>query len=74
MSAILAQPAVRERALAFSKGREREKARGVRLGCKPKLTPHQQREAVKRRDAGEALADIARSYNMSHSTISRLAV
>ncbi|MBV8096437.1 MAG: helix-turn-helix domain-containing protein, partial [Acetobacteraceae bacterium] len=37
-------------------------------------TPHQQREAIKRRDAGETLADIARSYNVSHSTISRLAV
>ena len=57
-----------------AEGRERAKARGVRLGRKPKLTPHQQREAVKRRDAGETLADIARSYNVSHSTISRLAV
>jgi DNA invertase Pin-like site-specific DNA recombinase len=33
-------------------GRERAKARGVKLGRKPKLTPHQQREAVKRRDQG----------------------
>ena len=57
-----------------AEGRERAKARGVRLGRKPKLTPHQQREAVKRRDAGETLADIAHSYNVSHSTISRLAV
>ena len=56
-----------------AEGRERAKARGVRLGRKPKLTPHQQREAIKRRDAGETLADIARSYNVSHSTISRLA-
>ena len=57
-----------------AEGRERAKARGVRLGRKPKLTPHQQQEAVERRDAGETLADIARSYNVSHSTISRLAV
>jgi len=57
-----------------AEGRERAKARGVRLGRKPKLTPHQQQEAIKRRDAGETLADIARSYNVSHSTISRLAV
>jgi DNA invertase Pin-like site-specific DNA recombinase len=55
-----------------AEGRERAKARGVRLGRKPKLTSHQQREAVKRRDTGETLADIARSYNVSHSTISRL--
>ena len=57
-----------------AEGRERAKARGVRLGRKPKLTPHQQREAIKRRDAGETLADIARSYNVSHSTMSRLTV
>ena len=29
-----------------SEGRERAKARGVKLGRKPKLTPHQQREAA----------------------------
>jgi hypothetical protein len=35
-------------------------------------TGHQRREALARRDAGEVLTDIARSYNVSHSTISRL--
>ena len=53
-------------------GRERAKARGIKMGRKPKLTPHQQREAIKRRDHGEPMRDIARSYNVSHSTISRL--
>jgi DNA invertase Pin-like site-specific DNA recombinase len=53
-------------------GRERARARGVVMGRKPKLTPHQQREALARRDAGETLMDIARSFNVSHSTISRL--
>jgi DNA invertase Pin-like site-specific DNA recombinase len=54
-------------------GWERAKARGVKLGRRPKLTPHQQQEAIKRRASGnETLADIARSYNVSHSTISRL--
>jgi len=54
-------------------GRARAKANGVKLGRKPKLTPHQQREAIKRRDGGkETLGEIARSYNVSHSTISRL--
>jgi DNA invertase Pin-like site-specific DNA recombinase len=53
-------------------GRERAKARGVILGRKPKLTAHQRREAIARREAGEVLTDIARSYNVSHSTISRL--
>src|SRR5829696_6541303 len=53
-------------------GRERAKERGVRLGRKPKLTAHQRREALARRDAGEPLAEIARSYDVHHSTISRL--
>jgi DNA invertase Pin-like site-specific DNA recombinase len=53
-------------------GRERAKARGVRLGRKRKLTPHQIREALARRKAGEPLTEIGRSYNVSHSTISRL--
>jgi hypothetical protein len=43
------------------------------FGRRPKLTPHQQAEARRRRDSGkETLADIARSYNVNHSTISRL--
>jgi DNA invertase Pin-like site-specific DNA recombinase len=54
-------------------GRARAKARGVKLGRKPKLTPHQQREALRRRDElGEPVREIARTYNVSHSTISRL--
>jgi DNA invertase Pin-like site-specific DNA recombinase len=53
-------------------GRQRAKDRGVRLGRKPKLTAHQKREALARRNAGEALAEIARSYDVHHSTISRL--
>jgi DNA invertase Pin-like site-specific DNA recombinase len=55
-----------------SEGRARAKANGQSLGRRPKLTPHQQSEAIKRRDRGEALGDIARSYNVSPSTISRL--
>jgi DNA invertase Pin-like site-specific DNA recombinase len=54
-------------------GQERAKARGVGLGRKPKLTLYQQREAIRRRDVdGETLADIARTYKASRSTISRL--
>jgi len=53
-------------------GRERAKAKGVRLGRRPKLTVHQKREALARREAGEPLTEIGRSYNVSHSTISRL--
>jgi DNA invertase Pin-like site-specific DNA recombinase len=55
-----------------TEGRTRAQARGVRFGRKPKLTAHQQQEALARKAAGEALVDIARSYAVSHSTISRL--
>ena len=56
-----------------SEGRERAKAQGVKMGRKPKLTDHQKREAIKRRDRGEeTLAEIGRSYNVSGWTISRL--
>jgi DNA invertase Pin-like site-specific DNA recombinase len=53
-------------------GRKRAQARGVKLGRKPALTQHQRAEAVARKDAGEARVEIARTYNVSHSTISRL--
>jgi hypothetical protein len=36
----------------------------------PRATAHP--EGIARRDAGEALVHIARSYNVSHPTISRL--
>jgi DNA invertase Pin-like site-specific DNA recombinase len=53
-------------------GRHRAMAAGVRFGRKPKLSPLQQVEAIARREAGEARSAIARSYNVSNSTISRL--
>jgi DNA invertase Pin-like site-specific DNA recombinase len=44
------------------------------MGRKPKLTPHQQKEAKQRVAAGkETLREIARTYNLHNSTISRLA-
>jgi DNA invertase Pin-like site-specific DNA recombinase len=55
-----------------SEGRERAKARGVHMGRPPKLDAHQRREAVKRREAGETLTDIARTYGVSYMTIGRL--
>jgi len=55
-----------------AEGRKQAQARGVRFGRKLKLTPHQYKEALSRREAGEMLAEIGRSYNVSHSTISRL--
>ena len=56
-----------------SEGRERAKARGVKMGRPHKLTPHQRQEILRRKENGEALREIARSYNVHNSTISRLA-
>src|SRR5258707_15406863 len=53
-------------------GRRRAMANGRRFGRKPKLSAFQIEEALRRRDAGEALTEIAKSYGVSHSTISRL--
>lgn len=53
-------------------GRERAVANGVVMGRKLKLNPHQRREALARRAAGELLRDIAKTYNVAHSTIARL--
>jgi len=55
-----------------NEGRARAMAEGTRFGRKPKLTKHQAREALKRVAAGEPLREIALSYAVDHSTISRL--
>jgi DNA invertase Pin-like site-specific DNA recombinase len=48
------------------------KAKGVQYRRKPKLTRHQAREAQKRLTEGQTQRSIARSYNVSQATISRL--
>ena len=55
------------------KGRIRAKARGVLFGRKPKLTHYQRQEVLSRLAGGETQADIARSYAVDRSMISRLA-
>ena len=75
MITILGGLAEFERTLILARtgeGRTRAMARGVRFGRKPKLTAFQVAEAIRRREAGEAMTDIGRSYGVSHSTISRL--
>src|SRR3954452_12393534 len=57
-----------------ARGRADAKAKGVKFGRKPILTPHQQREAQKRIAEGETQRSVARSYNVSQSTISRSSV
>jgi DNA invertase Pin-like site-specific DNA recombinase len=77
MITVLGGLAEFERSLILARtgdGRARAQARGVRFGRKPKLTAHQAAEAMARRQAGEALANIGRSFNVSHSTISRLGI
>jgi len=56
-----------------AEGRSRAKARGQHFGRPPKLTPQQQREARQRRAEGESLKELAKSYHVGNSTISRLA-
>ena len=53
-------------------GRKLAKARGIKMGRRPKLTDHQKREALQRREADEPTREFARRYNVSHSTTSRL--
>ena len=53
-------------------GRKRAMAAGVKFGRKPKLTPHQANEAIRRIDAGESQPAVARLFNVDQSTISRL--
>ena len=72
---ILAGVAEFERELILARtneGRVRALAEGKRFGRRPKLTKHQAREALKRVEAGEPLREIALSFNVDHSTISRL--
>ena len=52
-------------------GRKRVMARGVKFGRKPKLSDFQRKEALKHA-AGETLAEIATSYAVAISMISRL--
>ena len=49
-----------------TEGRDRAKANGVKMGRPPKLTAHQKKEAIKRRDHGEeTLAEIGRAITSS---------
>src|ERR1700686_1570664 len=56
-----------------AEGRNRAKARGQHMGRPPKLTPQQRKEARQRRAEGATLKELAKSYNVGRTTISRLA-
>ena len=75
LSTLLAAIAEFERELIrepTGEGRKRAKARGVRFGRPSVLTPHQRTEVLARLAEGDSCADIARSYNVDRSTISRI--
>ena len=76
MITVLGGLAEFERHLILSRtaeGRVRAKARGVKFGRRPKLTKYQRDEARARLAQGETLSAVARSFGVSHITISRLA-
>ena len=55
-----------------AEGRSRAQKRGQHMGRPPKLTDAQKAEARRRWAAGATLAELARSYDVGKSTISRL--
>ena len=75
LSTLLAAIAEFERDLIRERtgeGRKRAMAKGIKFGRKLKLSDFQRKEALKRRAAGETLAEIAKSYAVDISMISRL--
>jgi DNA invertase Pin-like site-specific DNA recombinase len=72
MLTVLGSPAEFERELIRTRtgeGREQANARG---DPRSQTQADQWREAIARREAGEVLTEIARSYNVSNGMISRL--
>ena len=53
-------------------GRAQAKARGVKFGRRPALTPHQQSEALQRLAAGDTQRTVAALLGVDQATISRL--
>jgi DNA invertase Pin-like site-specific DNA recombinase len=75
LSTLLAAIAEFERDLIRERtgdGRRRAMAQGVKFGRKRKLSEFQRAEAIRRRNDGETLAEIAKSYAVDISMISRL--
>lgn len=53
-------------------GRAAARERGVKMGRKPKMTAHQRKRADQMMAEGMSLREIAREFNVHHTTISRL--
>jgi DNA invertase Pin-like site-specific DNA recombinase len=76
MTTLLAGIAEFERSLIKARtdvGIKRAREAGIRFGRPPKLTKHQQEQALKLLDTGEPQSAVARLLNCDQSTISRLA-
>jgi DNA invertase Pin-like site-specific DNA recombinase len=76
MVTVLGGLAEFERSLIRSRtdvGIKRAREAGIRFGRPPKLTKHQQEQALRLLDAGEPQSAVARLLNCDQSTISRLA-
>lgn len=75
MVAVLGGLAEFERELIKARtkeGRDRAKARGVKLGRRSKLSEHQRREILARKEAGEPVRDIALTYSVHWTTIGKV--
>ncbi|MCF2525416.1 recombinase family protein [Bradyrhizobium sp. G127] len=55
-----------------ARGRAEARANGVKFGRPSKLSPMEREQAICRRGAGESISAIAKDFNVSHSTISRI--
>lgn len=55
-----------------NEGRAAARKKGTRFGRKPKLTDHQQAEALRRMAAGESCRAIGKTMGVHHATIARL--
>jgi DNA invertase Pin-like site-specific DNA recombinase len=75
MLAFMSALAEDERARILARangGRAAARKRGVKFGPKPKLAPHQEREAVRMVcQDGQSLRVVPRHYHVGHSTIVR---
>jgi len=56
-----------------NEGRAAAIKKGTKLGRTPKLNDHQRKEAIKRLKDGESCRSIAKTFDVHHATISRLA-
>ena len=75
MLTVMSGLAAYERSLILartSEGRARAKANGIRFGRKPKLSLHQQTEAIRLLIEGQTQTDVAKLMGVNQTTISAI--